>query len=66
LIVICFKLPLHFLEDCRIFCEGEYQVRDDGYAIIKQQSANIPDAGNKQQRSIILNDNAYDKRQHKK
>ena len=55
LIVICFKIPLHFLEDCGIFCEGEYQVKDDGYAIVKQQSANIPDAGDKQQQSIISN-----------
>ena len=55
LIVICFKTPLHFLEDCGIFCEGEYQVKDDGYAIVKQQSANIPDAGDKQQQSIISN-----------
>ncbi len=66
LIVICFKIPLHFLEDCGISCEGEYQVKDDGYAIVKQQSANIPDAGDKQQQSIISNDNAYDERQHKK
>ena len=47
-------------------CEGEYQVKDDGYSISKQQSANIPDARNKQQQSIILNDHAYDERQHKK
>jgi hypothetical protein len=66
LIVICFKTPLHFLEDCGIFCEGEYQVKDDGYAIVKQQSANIPDAGDKQQQSIISNVNTYDERQHKK
>ena len=48
------------------FCEGEYQVKDDGYTIVKQQSANIPDAGDKQQQPIISNDNAYDERQHKK
>ena len=66
LIVICFIIPLHFLEDCGIFCEEEYQIKDDGYAIVKQQSANIPDAGDKQHRSNISNDNAYDERQLKK
>jgi hypothetical protein len=40
LIVNYFKIPFHFCEDCRIFCEGEWQVTDNGYAIVKQQSAN--------------------------
>jgi hypothetical protein len=36
LIVVFFcKISFHFCEDCRIFHEGEYQVKDDGYAIDK-------------------------------
>jgi hypothetical protein len=41
LIVIYFKIFFLFCEDCRIFCEREWQVKDDGYAFAKQQSANI-------------------------
>jgi hypothetical protein len=40
LIVNYFETSFHFCEDCRIFCEGEWQVKDNGYAIVKQQSAN--------------------------
>jgi hypothetical protein len=31
-----FEISFHFCEDCRIFCEGEWQVKDGGYAIAKQ------------------------------
>ena len=41
LIVIFLKISFHFCEDYRIFREGEYQVKNDGYAIDKQRSANI-------------------------
>ncbi len=41
-IVNSFKISFCFCEDCRIFCEGKWQVKDNGYAIVKQQSANIP------------------------
>jgi hypothetical protein len=36
------KISFHFCKDCRIFCEGEWEwdVKDDGDAVIKQQSAN--------------------------
>jgi hypothetical protein len=33
------KRSLIFQEECRIFCEGEWEVTDDGNAVIKQQSA---------------------------
>jgi hypothetical protein len=36
IVVIFCKISFHFCEDCRIFCEGEYQVKNDGYAINKQ------------------------------
>ncbi len=36
LIVNYFKISFHFCEDCRIFYEGEWQVEDNGYAIVKQ------------------------------
>jgi hypothetical protein len=36
LIVIFLEISFHFCEDYRIFCEGEYQVKNDGYAIDKQ------------------------------
>jgi hypothetical protein len=44
------KISLHFCKDYRIFHEGEWEVKDDGDALIKQQSANSnnPDAGKKQ------------------
>ena len=64
LIVNFLKIPFHFCEDYRIFREGEYQVKNDGYAIDKQRSANIPDVGIKQQRSNKLNRNAIDEHQH--
>ena len=41
LIVIFLKISFHFCEDYRIFREGEYQVKNDGYAIDKQRAANI-------------------------
>jgi hypothetical protein len=41
LIANYFEISFHFCEDCRIFCEGEWQVKDNGYAIVKQGSANI-------------------------
>jgi hypothetical protein len=41
LTVIFFEISFHFCEDYRIFHEGEYQIKNDGYAIDKQQSANI-------------------------
>jgi hypothetical protein len=31
-----FKISFHFCGDRRICCEGEWQVKDDGYAIVKQ------------------------------
>jgi hypothetical protein len=34
-----FEISFHFCEDCRIFCEGEWQVKDNGYSIVKQQSS---------------------------
>jgi hypothetical protein len=37
IVVIFCKISFHFCEDCRIFCEGEYQVNDNGYAINKHQ-----------------------------
>ncbi len=33
LIVNYFKISFHFCEDCRIFCEGEWQVKNNGYVI---------------------------------
>jgi hypothetical protein len=45
LIVNYFEISFHFCEDCRIFCEGEWQVKDNGYAIVKQQSANTQEGG---------------------
>jgi hypothetical protein len=36
LIVNFFEVSLHFCEDCRIFCEEEWQVNNNGYAIVKQ------------------------------
>jgi hypothetical protein len=41
LIVIFLEISFQFCEDYRIFHEGEYQVKNDGYAIDKQRSANI-------------------------
>ena len=38
LIVVFLEISLHFCEDYRIFREGEYQVKNDGYAIDKQRS----------------------------
>jgi len=38
LIVIFLEISFHFCEDYRIFREGEYQVKNDGYAIDEQQS----------------------------
>ncbi len=35
IVVIFCKISFHFCEDCRMFCEGEYQVKNDGYAIDK-------------------------------
>jgi hypothetical protein len=36
------EISFHFCKDCRIFREGEWEwdVKDDGDAVIKQQSAN--------------------------
>ncbi len=34
------EISLHFCEDFRIFHEGEWEVKDNGNAIVKQQSAN--------------------------
>ena len=53
MIVIYFKSPLYFHKDCGIFCEGEYQVKGDGYAIVRQ-------------RSIKSYNEANDERQHKR
>jgi hypothetical protein len=36
LIVIFLEISFQFCEDYRIFCEGEYQVKNDSYAIDKQ------------------------------
>jgi hypothetical protein len=36
IVVIFCKISFHFCEDRRIFCEGEYQVKNNGYAIDKQ------------------------------
>jgi hypothetical protein len=58
LIVMCSKISFHFCKGCRIFCEGEYQVKNNGYA--------INDFGKKQQQSIILNDNSNDECQQEK
>ncbi len=33
------KISLHFCKDFRIFCEGEWEVKDNGNAVVKQQSA---------------------------
>jgi hypothetical protein len=66
LIVIFLEISFHFCEDYRIFREGEYQVKNDGYSIDKQRSANIPDVGKKQQGSIKSNDDANDERQQEK
>jgi hypothetical protein len=35
IVVIFCKISFHFCEDCRIFREGEYQVKNNGYAINK-------------------------------
>jgi hypothetical protein len=40
LIVNYFEISFHFCVDCRIFCEGEWQVKDKCYDIVKQRSAN--------------------------
>jgi hypothetical protein len=66
LMVIYFKISLHFCKDCGIFCVGEYQVKDDGYVIVNQQPANIPNAGEKRQQSIKTNNDTNDERWHKK
>jgi hypothetical protein len=34
------KISLHFCKDFRIFCEEEWEVKDNGDAVVKQQSAN--------------------------
>jgi hypothetical protein len=34
------KISLHFCENFRIFREGEWEVKDNGDAIVKQRSAN--------------------------
>ncbi len=34
------KISLHFCKDFRIFCEGEWEVKDNGDAVVKQRSAN--------------------------
>jgi hypothetical protein len=52
LIVIYFKISLHFRKDRGIFFEGEYQVKDDGCAIVNQLSANIFCAGEMRQQAI--------------
>ncbi len=31
-----FKTSLHFCQDCGIFCEGEWEVKDDGNTVVKQ------------------------------
>ncbi len=41
LIVNYSKISLHFREDCGIFCEEEWEVKDNGNAVIKQGSAFI-------------------------
>jgi len=46
-------ISLHFCKDCGIFREG---VKDDEGVFVKQQSANIPDAVKKWQRSSNSND----------
>jgi hypothetical protein len=66
LIVNFLKIPFHFCEDYRIFREGEYQVKNYGYAIDKQWFANIPDVGKKQQRLIKRSHNANDEHQQEK
>jgi hypothetical protein len=38
------KISLIFQEKCRIFCEGEWEVMDDGNSIVKQQSAVGPNS----------------------
>jgi len=56
---ICSKISLHFCEDFRIFCEG---VKDNGSIVIKQQSANNPDANKMWWRSSRSNKDATDER----
>ncbi len=34
------EISFHFCKDCRIFLEGEWEIENDGNAIVKQQSAN--------------------------
>jgi hypothetical protein len=38
------EISLYFCEDCGIFCEGEWEVKDDGNTIVKKQSAYISNA----------------------
>jgi hypothetical protein len=54
------KISLHFCKDFRIFCEGKWEIKDNGNAIIKQRTAtsNNPDAGKKQGHENTNNDNA--------
>jgi hypothetical protein len=59
LIVNYSKISLYFQEDCSIFCEGEWEVKDDGNAIVKQQSAYISNVGEK----LLSNDDAIVKHQ---
>jgi hypothetical protein len=59
LIVIYPKISLHFQEDCGIFCEGEWEVKDDGNAVVKQQSAYISTINEK----LLSNENIIVKRQ---
>jgi hypothetical protein len=67
IIVIFLKISFHFCEDYRIFCEGEYQEKNDGYSIDKLRSPNnIPNVGKKQQGSIKSNDDANDECQQEK
>jgi hypothetical protein len=53
-LIIYFKISFHFCKDCRIFCEGEWEVKDNGEAIIKQQSAHDSNIS----KMLLSNDNA--------
>jgi hypothetical protein len=59
LIVNYSKISLHFREDYSIFCELEWEVKVNGNAIVKQQSAYISNICEK----LLSNDNSIVKRQ---
>jgi hypothetical protein len=59
LIVNYSKISLHFQEDCGIFCEGEWEEKDNGNALIMQRIAYISNVGEQ----LLSNNNAIVKRQ---